>query len=115
MSGSWTLGPWGPPVPYGAGLEIIGSGISVCTILPATVTPPYDGTGQQKPERRLRANALDDAHLIAAAPDLAAACRMLVDSYQEATGAYGLGALYEAREAARAALAKARGDTREKE
>ena len=49
--------------------------------------------------------------IIAAAPDLAEACRMLVESYDADAGTYALGKLYEAREAARAALSKARGET----
>ena len=53
----------------------------------------------------------EDMALIAAAPDLAEACRMLVESYDADMGTYALGKLYEAREAARAALSKARGET----
>jgi len=52
------------------------------------------------------ANAL----VMASTPDLHAACQMLVDSYSEEQGAYGLGALYQARQAASRALAKARGE-----
>lgn len=52
-----------------------------------------------------------NARMIAAAPDLAEACRMLVESYDAETGAYALGRLYEARDAARLALSKARGET----
>ena len=47
----------------------------------------------------------------AAAPDMAEACRMLVESYDADMGTYALGKLYEAREAARAALSKAKGET----
>ena len=53
-----------------------------------------------------------DQRLIAAAPDMAEACRMLVESHDADMGTYALGKLYEAREAARAALSKARGETR---
>lgn len=52
-----------------------------------------------------------EARLRDAAPDLAEACRMLVESYDADMGTYALGKLYEAREAARAALSKARGKT----
>lgn len=48
--------------------------------------------------------------IVAAAPDLAEACRMLVESYDADMGTYAIGKLYEAREAARAALSKARGE-----
>lgn len=53
----------------------------------------------------------DAARLRDAAPDLAEACRMFVESYDAEMGTYALGKLYEAREAARLALAKARGET----
>lgn len=52
-----------------------------------------------------------EARLRDAAPDLAEACRMFVESYDADMGTYALGKLYEARQAATAALSKARGET----
>jgi hypothetical protein len=53
-----------------------------------------------------------DAHLIAAAPDLLAACEMLAEAQRRAgAGEDGFGAYVDALDKARAALAKAKGQS----
>jgi hypothetical protein len=47
------------------------------------------------------------ATLAKAAPELLAACKMLVASYMPEAGTYALGELYQAREAARSAIVTA--------
>lgn len=104
----WTPGPWLIATPT--------QGYEVCTIHGVERQPTEDGLGQSwvyiRPETLLRdgewhwpdeQEQLANAHLIAAAPDLYAALDGLL-------GLLDAGSLYEPQAyAARAALAKARG------
>lgn len=98
MSAPWTPGPW--EVAEGDG-----------QYLWEVRAPNEKAKTRRTVARPSGMRRLANAHLIAAAPDLAEACRMFVESYDADAGTYALGKLYEAREAARAALAKARGET----
>ena len=115
MSATWTPGPWmtdgirrqawfdgnGKRREAGAIAVFAADGMSCVSVVVPGCLPAVGA------DDAARANA----RLIAAAPDLAEACRMLVESYDADAGTYALGKLYEAREAARAALSKARGET----
>jgi hypothetical protein len=107
----WTPGPWFIVTPT--------QGFEVCTIHGVERQPTEDGLGQTwvyiRPESLVRdgewhwpdeAECTANAHLIAAAPDLYAALDGLL-------GLLDAGSLYEPQAyAARAALAKARGETK---
>lgn len=109
MSAPWTPGPWRVDPKFVCDVQ---SGDGAVEIGCAWERPDLGRTmivrGPVLPEP---SHAEANARLIAAAPDLAEACRMFVESYDIDAGTYALGKLYEAREAARAALAKARGET----
>lgn len=101
MGAPWTPGPWRVPLRRGA----------VVADHPVPGINGSDDVSYYGGHLIAESIAPHNRDLIAAAPDLAEACRMLVESYDADMGTYALGKLYEARQAARAALSKARGET----
>ena len=108
MSG-WTKGPWRVDPRHWGDIQAANGELEISASWHEAMIGEVIEIGGRSapPAHEARANA----RLIAAAPDLAEACRMFVESYDIDAGTYALGKLYEAREAARAALAKARGET----
>lgn len=101
-----TPGPWSEPAEYGGGgLEITGNGRSICIIPPKRVLD-----GARVVETTFRDLAIEDARLIAAAPDLLVALTKLLPILEAVRYTAGLsGNQIERMKAARAAIARATG------
>jgi hypothetical protein len=109
-----TAGPWSSPLTYGVhGLEIHGAdGHQVC-IIPGEAV--YDGKSLRPVGTKRREYAMEDARLIAAAPDMLAALELAEHFIRTAKGHFTQGSGLRAEgerilPVVRAALARATGD-----
>lgn len=103
MSGAWTPGPWAVNPKAATNVEAGGRGVSACGGY-------FDNTSDGAYAVENEANA----RLIAAAPDMAEALRLFIH-YDEATDDDGVQLMLnyaDALSAAKAALAKARGEAK---
>ena len=99
-----TPGPWSDPSMYGGnGLEIIGGGKQVCVVPAIKIMEGARWIGTE-----MRDRAMEDARLIAAAPELLAALETFIKQWNACGPNSDFGRYFSSvRDQARAALTKA--------